>query len=235
MKKVWLWLFVFFLCGLGAYFYLNKLGFTKKNSVLLMVDPAWTKEIEGVFNGSKVKFIIEVDRDLCVNRDWCGFDEFKGSFKDVANTVAYAVNVLNGTVKVNMIFDKRGGYVSLGRTDTKEMTFDSTAPIRFIFYNGDKHTFPINSDGFSRGWGVDPHTHGLVIFYGSESKQLSEYVHLGIFEALYLITNTKINYRVVNAERDLKMSTLWVNGEIDRLNQLPSVGGTLQVRITGNE
>ena len=99
---------------------------------------------------------------------------------------------------------------------------DPEVPIRFIYVDGDGgrsgRVFPLKNPYFSRGWGVDPETHGLVIFMGVPSGTVDETYRGWIYGSYVLgreeeIAGAKFGNEELN---QLKLDTLratWYAGD----------------------
>jgi hypothetical protein len=111
----------------------------------------------------------------------------------------------------------------------KTVSLKSEVPVRFIYADGDKHTFPIEAAGFSRGWGVDPKTNGLAVFLGSGSVQSQDPDSVGldslIREALFQIMGIA-DARKTEVKEGLHRQ--WYSGNMERIQMLPGDGGTLR-------
>lgn len=200
-----------------------------ERGVELVVSPAWTKEIEGEYGQKKTRLVIEMDRGLCEERNWCGFEEHKGRFEDVADTVAYAMTLLDDYVAVSMVIQADGSYVPVEAGVKKMAAIENRELVRFVYYNGDKHRFPRHSEGFSRGWGVDPTTGGLVVYFGSEMGETKEYLASAMRGVFKEICGVKIVNKVNNAQADEEINRLWFGGDMSRVDLSPAEGGTLRV------
>jgi hypothetical protein len=218
---LWVGLFVFFLF-LGNFFlsgyFQEVFEIGHKTNSLLLKKPIWSREVKGNYQDFEVTFIIEFDEELCQNRDWCGFVEHNGKFEDVANAVAYAVSLLNGQVKVNMLFNENDSYDSVEYAQMENTGFDVSVPIRFIFYDGDRNVFPLKSTDFSAGWGVDPKTLGLVVFFGSSTLGNPDYAYVGILEVFMDIAKIQRGSLTYKTEERQKMFDLWTDGDMTKFD-----------------
>jgi hypothetical protein len=57
--------------------------------------------------------------------------------------------MMNGQVRVNMELPDRYSFVPPNRFAEKTVSLKSEVPVRFIYADGDKHTFPLEAAGFS--------------------------------------------------------------------------------------
>jgi len=157
----------------------------------------WSKLVEGTYNGVTAQLSIEVDFSIyerSVNA-LVGFEEAGGTWADVGNTTAAFVSMLprsgngNRLVEVNMDLKEDGTYLPVDfdprrRSPNTKVEFDPKVPIRFVYVDGDGglrgRVFPLKNPYFSRGWGVDSETRGLVIFMGRTTGERTPYME-GIY------------------------------------------------------
>jgi len=201
----------------------------KENQTISQVGPIeYNKPVEYSWDKSKMGWIggesgdsnaeavsnvisIEFTKEICERKinPACGFKEAGGTFEDVAKTVSYAVSLLDGKVEVNMELKDDGSYVPLSPLQTKEEEFDAGVPVRFIFDDEESYTFTLPSSSFSRGWGVDPETKGLIFF---QSVSISG----GLYDGL----DTHILTRLAEITRSLDGNKILKEEEFDRFMNL---------------
>jgi len=203
--------------GPEAYFYGNEIKYSWDKSQM-----GWNSGESGDVNAELVSdyISIEFNQELCkreINRV-CGFSEAGGTFKDVAETVTYALSILDGNVRVNMKLNSNNTYLPLAPFATEVQSFNNNIPVRIIYDDGDKYTFPVRSEGFSRGWGVDPNTNGLILFLATTKEQVGNNISIDlmIYEALNIVTNSQEGTTVINEQQRNTLGSLWFKDDSER-------------------
>jgi len=161
---------------------------------------------------------IEFTKEICGRKvnPACGFKEFGGTFQEVVDTVSYATSLLDGVVGVNMELKDDGSYIPLSPLEKKKLEFDIGLPVRFIYEDGDRNSFPLVSSGFSRGWGVDPETKGLIVFIGMTSSADNRVYDSHIFGNLREITGIFSGNTIISQDNYNKMFNLWYGDDKNR-------------------
>jgi hypothetical protein len=205
--------------------------------------------VSGQCNGTAVQIQIDIDHTLFNRSQYPirGFNEYKGKFEDVANSTACALSLRpqgsaanTRLIEVPLVL-KDGVWAEVYYETNPQFSQENTTqevrtdvPVRFIYGNGDTgFVLPLKTgEGYSRAWGVDPETGGLLVFMGNLSMQAQNPDQIaidgGMREVLYVISKTKFGNNVYNEAGRRLILMAWFNNDIERSKVFPVEGGTLR-------
>ena len=194
----------------------------------------WVYAFSGNYEDQDVQVIFKIHESIYErdNKPLRGFAEGEKTFEEVGKVFAAAIADLkqsDGSYRVDINMELGSGeydWTKLQYDPTKKgggnisRQFDPNVPIEFKFYDAgvgyDGYVFPQGDKGaeITRGWGVDPTTGGLKIYYSNVAYRLEDlsWVDDGIWEALSIMIHSRFGNTVLSP-MDEVLYNLWVTDE----------------------